>query len=73
MTDGPWLSRRSLLGRLALSMSLAGIPPGLARSMTNPIVETRAGKVCGAFRDGVYVFKGIRYGASTAAERPPVR
>jgi para-nitrobenzyl esterase len=33
---------------------------------TNPIVETASGKVRGAATAGIYAFKGIPYGASTA-------
>ena len=35
---------------------------------TEPIVETSSGRVRGYVQDGVYVFKGIPYAASTAGE-----
>jgi para-nitrobenzyl esterase len=36
---------------------------------TAPIATTRAGQVRGCIEDGVNVFKGVRYGADTAATR----
>lgn len=42
--------------------------PEASVTMT-PVVETAAGKVRGLQRNGIHAFLGIRYGASTAAER----
>jgi para-nitrobenzyl esterase len=46
----------------------------VSKAVSEPIVETAYGRVRGARRKGVCVFKGIRYGASTAGPnrfRPP--
>jgi para-nitrobenzyl esterase len=40
------------------------------------VAETNAGKIRGFRRNGVYIFKGVPYGASTAGARrfmPPVK
>jgi len=37
-----------------------------ARTADSPIVETASGRIKGVISDGVHVFKGIPYGASTA-------
>jgi para-nitrobenzyl esterase len=62
--------------RTMIAVSAAAIAaPALARGATDaaPIATTRYGKVRGAVDQGINVFKGVRYGADTAARRfqPP--
>jgi len=75
-------SRREFVG--AGLTAGAGLTTGLlipraAPASTPPVAKTAAGKVRGAVIDGMYVFKGVPYGASTAGAnrfmppQPPMR
>lgn len=58
-------SRRTMLiGAGATFGATACVSPG--RSLEPGVVETAQGRYRGLLTDGVYVFKGMRYGASTA-------
>ena len=69
------LAAAGVAGRL-----LHGLPPlsgPVLAQETSPgaIIETTAGRVRGATRAGIHIFKGVRYGASTAGRNrfmPPV-
>ncbi len=67
----------SLLLVLLLAVSLACAPAGGGGDAVSPgdaIATTTAGQLQGAFEDGLYVFRGVPYGASTAGAgrfKPP--
>jgi len=64
------------LSGIAGAASLALLPTPLVHAAVSrsALARTRAGTVRGVFEDGVYSFKGVRYGADTANRRfmPPL-
>lgn len=74
------LTRRRVLQGLAASAGVAAAgssPFGVLvhAQADGPVAQTTAGKIRGFMSDGMYAFKGVRYGADTAPPRrflPPV-
>ena len=73
-------SRRRFIKHAGLALAGAQLAPWLksvgAADLENAIAETSTGKVRGVVVDGVKVFKGIPYGASTSGKNrfmPPLR
>jgi para-nitrobenzyl esterase len=66
------IDRRAFMTRSAGAAAALAIPAlAITRAVAaagEPIVETTSGKIRGASVDGVYSFKGVPYGASTAAK-----
>jgi para-nitrobenzyl esterase len=62
------LNRRTVLKGatlLAGAGMVAGLFPRTAHAAGDPVAETRYGKIRGSSDNGVYVFKGVRYGDDT--------
>jgi para-nitrobenzyl esterase len=87
-TLGAGLASSVVLPRIAMAQPTTAVPPntesaasGCGRDIviasdTATIAETTAGKIRGFRRNGIYIFKGVPYGASTAGARrfmPPVK
>ena len=67
------ISRRTALFGLGLSAGVAITRSSRGAAFPDPIVETSGGKVRGTQQPGVAIFRGVRYGESTAGRRfmPP--
>lgn len=64
--------RRTVVASAVAATATLGVH-GAAMAATPPVATTRHGRVRGTIDQGVYVFKGARYGADTAQYRfqPP--
>ena len=65
----PSIKRRDVLKAAGVVGSTALVPRALFAESAAPIAATVAGKVRGKVDDGIYVFKGVRYGADTSTTR----
>jgi len=65
------INRRDILKAAGVAAAGTLIVPAtaFADDSVEPVAATRAGKVRGRKEGGIYVFKGVRYGADTAANR----
>ena len=69
------IGRRSLFRNLAFTAGglAVGFAPGCRSTVedappVDPLVQTSYGKIRGYINDGIYTFRGVRYGASTAGK-----
>jgi para-nitrobenzyl esterase len=69
MTTMLRLDRRRFLVQSGVAGAASVLPCGHAWAVgpSEPVVDTTSGKIRGTAVDGINVFKGIRYGASTAS------
>jgi para-nitrobenzyl esterase len=73
------MRRRDFLHLSGMPLLVSALSASRARVQSaaqGPVVETAAGRLRGRAREGVVIFKGIRYGASTAGVnrfQPPVK
>lgn len=76
-TQYPSLNRRDVLKAAgAVAAGTLIVPATAFAAESEPVATTAAGKVRGTKESGIYVFKGVRYGADTGkarfqAPRPP--
>ena len=74
--DRRGLLKASVLGIGAIVVQRLAVAMGDSAAPPQSIVETTAGKVRGRIVNGIHIFKGVPYGASTAGKNrfmPPVK
>jgi para-nitrobenzyl esterase len=73
------LDRRTVIGAAGAVAAAAGAGPALAAAQGGPVATTAAGRIRGAEREGIKIFKGVPYGADTGGKnrwlppKPPVK